>query len=249
MTENGVRPIFRSARENAARVVPRTTRVESRVARVRVAAAAAGALAVSIAGAASIDSLDISKSRGRYELQADAQLAASPESIYAVLTDYEDNAFQRISSVYKESDYLEPAADGTPIVYTLMEGCLLWYCMTMKRVEKLETRKPNYIKSYTLPEQSNFKYATSEWVLEPHEGGTKMTYRLEMEPDFFVPPVIGPWYLKRTLSSGGVRAVSRIERLAIEIDAAVARAAEVAALRSASLTDTAAPAAAHAEPH
>ena len=73
-----------------------------------------------------------------------------------------------------------------------------------------------------MPEQSNFKYSTSEWLLEPHEGGTKMTYRLEMEPDFFVPPIIGPWYLKRVLSTGGVRAVNRIERLALELDAAAA---------------------------
>jgi hypothetical protein len=190
----------------------------------RAALALGAGVGVSFAGAATIDSLDLSKRRGRYELIADAQLAATPESIYAVLTDYEDNAFQRISSVYKESDYLEPAPDGTPIVYTLMEGCLLRFCLRMKRVEKLETREPNYIKSYTLPERSNFKYSTSEWVLEPHEGGTKMTYRLEMEPDFFVPPVIGPWYLKRTLASGGVRAVNRIERLALELDAADAAA-------------------------
>ena len=188
----------------------------------RIATAVGAVLVVSLAGAATIDNLDISKKRGRYALVANAQLAASPEAIYAVLTDYEDNAFQRISSVYKVSDYLEPAADGTPVVYTLMEGCLLWYCLKMERVERLETREPNYIKSYTLPEQSNFKYATSEWVLEPHGGGTKMTYKLEMEPDFFVPPVIGPWYLKHTLSSGGVRAVNRIERLALELEAAAA---------------------------
>jgi hypothetical protein len=48
-----------------------------------------------------------------------------------------------------------------------------------------------------------------------------------MEPDFFVPPIIGPWYLKRVLSSGGVRAVDRIERLALELDAASAAAANV----------------------
>jgi hypothetical protein len=39
-----------------------------------------------------------------------------------------------------------------------------------------------------------------------------------MEPDFRLPPVIGPWYLKRMLSQGGVRAVMRIERLARQMD-------------------------------
>jgi hypothetical protein len=174
--------------------------------------------AASLAWAAAIENLDVDKKHGRYSLVANATLAASPESIYAVLIDYDDNRFNRISSVYKESRYLEPAEDGTPIIYTRMEGCML-YCMTLRRVERLETRYPNWIKSYTLPDQSNFKFSTSEWLLEEFDGGTRMTYRLEMEPDFWVPPVIGPLFLKRTLSSGGTRAINRIERLASELDA------------------------------
>ena len=61
-------------------------------------------------------------------------------------------------------------------------------------------------------------YSVSEWWLERDGDGTKMTYTLDMEPDFSVPPIIGPWYLKRTLSQQGVRAVTRIERLARELD-------------------------------
>ena len=176
---------------------------------------ALGALGVSaLAGAAAIDELDVTQQRGRYSLEANARLDATSESVYAVLTDFDDNAYSRISRVYKESRYLDPAADGTPLVYTRMEGCVLWHCLTLERTERLETHPPRWIKSTALPEGSNFKHATSEWVLEPSGDGTKMTYKIEMEPDFFVPPVVGPWYLKRTLSQGGVRAVTRIERLA-----------------------------------
>ena len=183
------------------------------------AAAALGALAAgALAAAATIDGLDVKRQRGRYSLEAEAQLAATPESIYAVLTDFDDNAYARISRAYKESRYLEPAADGTPIVYTRLEGCALWHCMSLERTERLETRAPHWIKSTTLPEGSNFKYSTSEWTLERDGENTKMTYKLEMEPDFFVPPVVGPWYLKRTLSQGGQRAVMRIERLARQRD-------------------------------
>jgi hypothetical protein len=198
-------------------------------ARTPILTALAGLLIGSLTCAATVDSLDITRKRGRYELVADAQLDASPEAIYAVLLDYDNNRFGRISSVYKESRYMEPASDGTPIVYTLMEGCLLFYCLSMRRVERLETQAPYRIKSFTLPEQSNFKHSTSEWLLEPFAGGTKMMYRLEMEPDFWVPPVIGPWYLKRVLSQGGVRAVTRIERLARELDVATAAAANAEA--------------------
>jgi hypothetical protein len=95
---------------------------------------------------------------------------------------------------------------------------LLWHCVTLERTERLETEAPYRIKSVALPDGSNFKHASSEWVLERDGDGTRMFYALEMEPDFFVPPVIGPWYLKRTLSQGGLRAVTRIERLARELD-------------------------------
>jgi len=185
----------------------------------RRAAVAIAALAASVAAvAATIDGLDVKRQRGRYSLEAEARLAATPESIYAVLTDFDDNRYSRISRAYKESRYLEPAADGTPRVYTRMEGCALWHCMSLERTERLETEAPYWIKSTTLTEGSNFKHSTSEWVLERDGENTKMTYKLEMEPDFAVPPVIGPWYLKRTLSQGGLRAVVRIERLARELD-------------------------------
>ena len=183
------------------------------------AAAALGALAAgALAAAATLDEMHVTRQRGRYSLDVEARLAATPESIYAVLTDFDDNGYARISRAYKESRYLEPAADGTPIVYTRLEGCALWHCMSLERTERLETHAPHWIKSTTLPEGSNFRYSTSEWMLERDGENTRMTYKLEMEPDFFVPPVVGPWYLKRTLSQGGQRAVTRIERLARQRD-------------------------------
>lgn len=36
-----------------------------------------------------------------------------------------------------------------------------------------------------------------------------------MEPDFWVPPLIGPWIIKRTLKVDGMDAIGRIEALAL----------------------------------
>ena len=93
-----------------------------------------------------------------------------------------------------------------------------FFCKSMRRVERLEAEEPRFIRTVTLPERSDFEYATSEWLLEPEGHGTKVTYKLEMQPDFWVPPVVGPWFLKRTLMEGGTRAVNRIERLARTLD-------------------------------
>jgi len=189
-----------------------------RRARVLIAAALVGLGLGSVAWAATIRTLDITRDDDRYALVADTFLAAPADAIFAVLMDYD--RMNRISSVYKEYGFLPPAADGTPIVYTRMEGCLVarLFCKSMRRVERLEARAPHYIRTVALPEQSDFRYAMSEWLLEPQQNGTKVVYKLEMEPDFWVPPIIGPYLLKRTLMEGGTRAISRIERLANALD-------------------------------
>jgi len=180
----------------------------------RCGAAAVLAGAALCVGAGELHSLDVTRDGGRYELVAETRLDARAEDIFAVLIDYEDGGFGRISSVYKESDYLEPAPDGTPIVYTRMEGCLLGFCKSMERVERLEVDEPHYIRTVALPEHSDFEFSVSEWELRPVDGGTEVTYRLAFDPAFWVPPVIGPLVLKHQLKAGGERAIYRIERLA-----------------------------------
>src|SRR5690606_5872273 len=94
-------------------------------------------------------------------------LAAPPAAIYDVLLDYDDDAYGRISEIYKESGYLAPDTDGTPLVYTRVEGCLLFFCRSMRRVERLEAVAPSFIRTTTVPERSDFKYSVSRLRLEP----------------------------------------------------------------------------------
>lgn len=164
------------------------------------------------ASTATIESIDVDHKGGTYSLHAETLLDASPEAITAVLLDYD--RFGRISSVYKEYGYLDPLPDGTPVVFTRMEGCLLFYCKSMTRVERLEAASTEHIRTVALPDRSDFKRSISEWTFKQEAAGTRMIYTLEMEPDFFVPPLIGPPILKRTLRRGGGDAVDRIERLA-----------------------------------
>jgi hypothetical protein len=59
----------------------------------------------------------------------------------------------------------------------------------------------------------------SEWHLDPEGGGTKLTYWMDLEPSFWLPPFVGPWFLKRTLQHGAPQAIDKIEELAQEVDA------------------------------
>ena len=167
-----------------------------------------------VVSAAVLQSVEVKHLGRRYELISQSQLNAPREAIFDILTDYD--RFGRISGAYTEFGFMDPTTDGTPVVYTTMEGCVLFFCKSLRRVELLETKAPGFIRTVTLPEQSDFLYAVSQWSLETNAGGTQLTYHLEVEPDFWIPPLIGPWILKQRLESGGIRAVNRIERLALE---------------------------------
>jgi hypothetical protein len=41
-----------------------------------------------------------------------------------------------------------------------------------------------------------------------------VTYMMEMEPSFWLPPFVGPWFLRRTLMQGAPSAIDQIELLA-----------------------------------
>jgi uncharacterized protein YndB with AHSA1/START domain len=163
---------------------------------------------------ATLKTVDVKRDDGRFHVVADTHLDAPPSAVYAVLTDFEHDRYNEISEIYKESRYLSPDADGTPLVYTRVEGCLLLFCRSMRRVERLEVVKPRFIRATVVPEQSDFKYSQAEWTLEPEGDGTRVVYRMEMEPAFWLPPFVGPWFLKRTLRQGAPAAVERIEALA-----------------------------------
>ena len=183
-------------------------------ARQLVTASLAALCGAAIAWSATLDRVDLSETDGRYRLEADSWLDAPPAAISAVLLNFKDDAYKQISEIYKESDALGPDADGTPLVYTLVEGCVMLFCRSMSRVERLEVVTPTYIRSAVVPERSDFRYSTAEWTLKSEGEGTRVHYRMVLEPDFWLPPFVGPTLLRRVLMRGGVDAVDRIEELA-----------------------------------
>ena len=180
--------------------------------RKRTIGLALTAVGVAAAGAlpgATIRNVTIEHDSGRYRLTSSTYLDAPREAVFRILTDYQQ--FERISSAFEESRYLPPDSDGTLMVYTRVQGCVLFFCKSVERVERLETEAPGFIRTTADPARSDFRYARSEWRLEPAHLGTEVNYSVELEPDFWVPPVIGPWVIKRRLVRGGVDAVARIE--------------------------------------
>ncbi len=163
-------------------------------------------------GGAVLRSVSVTLQEGRYHLTSETLFGVSQDDLYAVLIDYE--LFEKFTSAIVASRNVEPGADGRPRFYTRMEGCVLFYCKTFVRNGYLLLTPKHDIVAVSDPDESDFNYSRERWRLSSENDGTLMIYEFEMEPRFWVPPLIGPYVMKRALQSGATRAVNRIEALA-----------------------------------
>jgi len=148
----------------------------------------------------------------RYHLTSETYLDVGREALYAVLADFEQ--FEKFTSAIVESKFTGPDEEGRPGFYARMQGCVLLFCKSFERRGYLLLSPVEEIVAIANPEVSDFKFSRESWRLIPEGDGTIMIYDFELEPAFWVPPVIGPLYIQYALRAGAERAVDRIEALA-----------------------------------
>lgn len=165
-----------------------------------------------LAGAAEFRTLDFFKDGDRYRVESDVYLEAPPDGVYRVLTDYE--GFPRLSSIFEEGRVIEPLDDGRGLVFLHMKGCVLFFCRDVRLVERLELTPETRIEMFVDPARSDLEYGWARWDIGPHGSGALVRYEMEMVPQFWIPPVIGPLIIKAVLRSRGQRAAQRLEAIA-----------------------------------
>ena len=148
----------------------------------------------------------------QYHLRSSSTIKAPPELIFNTLIDY--NNFYRLSGGIKETRYLIPDPDGTPVAFTLVESCVLFFCKQIKKTERVLVSSNSEIVLEVDPARSDFKFMHSRWSVKEEGGQTILTYDMDMEPDFWIPPLIGTWALKRKLYSSAMNMARRMEKMA-----------------------------------
>lgn len=165
-----------------------------------------------LASPADLREVQVERNDDYYRLHSSTWFDVNPEALYEVLSNFD--LFTKFTTAIVESRNVEPDDNGRPRFYSRMEGCALLWCKSFIRNGYLVLDPKKKILAITDPDTSDFKLSRESWLLIPEGGGTLLIYSFHMIPDFWVPPVIGPFYIKRALKAGGDRAVERIEALA-----------------------------------
>ena len=162
--------------------------------------------------AATILKIKVNHSKGRYTVTFDARLDADSTIVRQYLTDYAN--LTRLSDTITESRILQTYADGRRRVLMTLHSCVLFFCSTIKNVQDVEILDNGDIVSRTDPEESDYSYAMQRWRITAENNHTRLQHQAELVPKFYVPPLIGPWLVKKRIHNELRITAQRLEMFA-----------------------------------
>lgn len=162
--------------------------------------------------AGQLDEMKVTHVDGVYQVRVQMQIDAPPSYVYQVLTDFRH--IYRLNPAITESEIMTPSVSGAARVRTRIEDCVLIRCMSIQRTETVHINGREHLHVVTDPETSDFKSGTTDWWIRPAGEGTRIIHQSAMEPDFYIPPVIGQFVMKRKLRDGILKSLRNIECIA-----------------------------------
>ncbi len=141
--------------------------------------------------------IEINEQSGVYQIKVTAVIAAPASYVRYVLTDYKH--IYRLNPSIIESEVLEQFDDGSVSVRTRVVGCAAYFCEEIDRVEKVHTLPSGDLYAEIIPELSQFKSGKTHWSIKPLGDYCEVSYLSDMEPDIFIPPVVGKFLIKKSI--------------------------------------------------
>ncbi|WJW75318.1 SRPBCC family protein [Thiohalobacter sp. IOR34] len=148
----------------------------------------------------------------RYRVEVDARFRASAAELRRLLTDYP--RLGRLNDSIRESRVVEDNGPGSHCVYTLSRVCVAIFCRDIVQIQDIVQLENGDLMARVRPEGSDFRYGVARWHLWDEADGSRMRFTSEIEPAFWVPPLIGPWLVQRALRDEALKTVRNLERLA-----------------------------------
>ncbi len=164
-------------------------------------------------GAAQIQRLEVTRVDDRFSLVLNAHLQVPPDAVWNTLTDYPN--LHRLSESVLQSLELPRDGAGGHLVYTLSHVCVWIFCKDLEHLQRVSEAGSGLLEADSVPEGSDFTYGHTRWVLTPEAGGTRFELTIRLEPDFWVPPLLGPFLIQSGLRSTALDALQGLEREAL----------------------------------
>ena len=163
--------------------------------------------------AGEIQQASVEHKDGIYILELEVVVASQFAPVQAIVRDYDN--LEQISDVLIETSLLSDVDAEIKRRRLVTRTCILFFCFTATLVEDVR-EKDNSIFTEIIPELSDYKFGKTEWQVIPvDDGHSRIKLYCELEPSFWIPPLIGPYLMKQKMMSEAKKTIDRIEELTI----------------------------------
>jgi len=155
---------------------------------------------------------EVTEENGVFRIKVSAIIEAPPDYIRYVLAD--SAHIYRLSPSIIESEVLPSSTADEKQVRTKLLCCTSVFCREVERVDIVRMLKSGNLEAEIIPALSEFKSGKARWMITPMDDASHVVYEAYLEPDFFIPPVVGTQIVKKNLLNEFTTTFIRVERIA-----------------------------------
>ena len=156
--------------------------------------------------------IEVVEHSGVYQIKTVAVIRAPARHVRHVLTDFMH--IYRLNPSIIESDVLKQHDDDSVNVRTKVIGCAAYFCEELERVEKVYMLPSGDLYAEIIPELSQFKSGHTYWRIKEVDNHCEVTYESEMDPDVFIPPIVGKFLIKKSIREQMQISFANLEKIA-----------------------------------
>lgn len=163
----------------------------------------------SISVASEVLELSVTKEDGEYVVMIVAVVNAPEDYVYQVVTDYKH--VYRINPTITTVDVQDTDRDGVVRVQHHSKHSIGPFRFNIDWGGDIEETEHGHLKITTIPDISSFDSGSAIWVITPQGHRTWVLHESKLKPNFFIPPVVGDYFIKRYMREATLNTFNRIE--------------------------------------
>lgn len=169
-----------------------------------------GILSLSVAQGAEVVEVISRYQDRRFTAHSEVLIQIPPSKVRAILTDFENLA--QINKSLRRVHILEHGNNDSVRMRVITRICILFICRNFVWIQQIRTLPSGDI--VAVIEEGDFREGRVRWRLLSQNGHTRLLFDADLVPDFWFPPIIGPWLIKRKLQEEALETAQGIEQVA-----------------------------------
>ena len=168
------------------------------------------------AHAAQVSGVQVTREGTRFRIEMRIAIEEPPPAVFRALQDY--SAMARFNPDLRSVRVQPTAEPGRVRLFTTVHTCVLIFCKLMHQEEIMTaTASTDGGTLHADLVSGDFKGGYGQWVVRgcpTNRSVSCMDIRIELVPAFWVPPLIGPWVIRRKMDEEARRTSTGLERTA-----------------------------------